>query len=56
MTVRENLDMGAYPRDATSTDDMDRVFELFPRLKERASRRRARCPAASSRCSPSAAR
>jgi len=36
MTVRENLDLGAYLRrdDAVSTD-LDRVFELFPRLKER---------------------
>ena len=37
MTVRENLDLGAYlRRDARrSTSDLDRVFELFPRLKER---------------------
>jgi branched-chain amino acid transport system ATP-binding protein len=36
MTVRENLDMGAYlRRDAEVGDDLDRVFELFPRLKER---------------------
>ena len=37
MTVRENLEMGAYHRnDNTSMrEDMDRVFELFPRLKER---------------------
>ena len=36
MTVRENLDMGAYlRRDATISEDMERVFELFPRLKER---------------------
>jgi branched-chain amino acid transport system ATP-binding protein len=37
MTVRENLDMGAYARrDAASIrEDMDRVFELFPRLLER---------------------
>jgi branched-chain amino acid transport system ATP-binding protein len=36
MTVRENLDMGAYLRkDAEINQDMDRVFELFPRLKER---------------------
>jgi branched-chain amino acid transport system ATP-binding protein len=38
MTVRENLDLGAYRRrDASSiTSDMERVFTLFPRLKERA--------------------
>jgi len=37
MTVRENLDLGAYLRsDKPSIDeDMDRVFDLFPRLKER---------------------
>jgi len=37
MTVRENLDLGAYLRNdkASIIEDMDRVFELFPRLKER---------------------
>jgi branched-chain amino acid transport system ATP-binding protein len=36
MTVRENLDMGAYlRRDREIDDDMTRVFELFPRLQER---------------------
>jgi branched-chain amino acid transport system ATP-binding protein len=36
MTVRENLDLGAYRRrDDGIADDLDRVFELFPRLKER---------------------
>jgi branched-chain amino acid transport system ATP-binding protein len=38
LTVTENLKMGAYTRtdrDAIRTD-MERVFELFPRLKERA--------------------
>jgi len=36
MTVRENLDMGAYlRRDKEIASDMDRVFDLFPRLKER---------------------
>src|SRR4051794_20579851 len=36
MTVRENLELGAYlRRDASITDDMTRVFDLFPRLKER---------------------
>ena len=41
MTVRENLDMGAYVRTdrkaATYRQDVDRVFDLFPRLKERTS-------------------
>ena len=36
MTVRENLELGAYlRRDANVTEDMDRVLELFPRLRER---------------------
>ena len=36
MTVRENLDLGAYlRRDARIKEDLERVFELFPRLKER---------------------
>jgi branched-chain amino acid transport system ATP-binding protein len=38
LTVTENLKMGAYVRDdqAGIRRDMERVFELFPRLKERA--------------------
>jgi branched-chain amino acid transport system ATP-binding protein len=37
MSVRENLEMGAYTRRnrAEIDQDMQRVFELFPRLKER---------------------
>jgi branched-chain amino acid transport system ATP-binding protein len=36
MTVRENLELGAYlRRGGGDTADFDRVFELFPRLKER---------------------
>ena len=36
MTVRENLDLGAYlRRDDNVTDDLDRIYDLFPRLKER---------------------
>jgi branched-chain amino acid transport system ATP-binding protein len=36
MTVKENLDLGAYlRRDADVKSDLDRVFDLFPRLKER---------------------
>jgi branched-chain amino acid transport system ATP-binding protein len=36
MTVRENLELGAYlRRDANIRGDLDRVFSLFPRLKER---------------------
>lgn len=37
MTVMENLEMGAYIRDDKEklVDDYDKVFSLFPRLKER---------------------
>jgi branched-chain amino acid transport system ATP-binding protein len=36
MTVRENLELGAYKRAGQSLDDdLERVFGLFPRLKER---------------------
>ncbi|MEI2703571.1 MAG: ABC transporter ATP-binding protein [Baekduia sp.] len=37
MTVLENLEMGAFTRDDKQgiADDIDRVYELFPRLHER---------------------
>ncbi len=36
MSVRENLDLGAFRRRGSEVaEDMERVFELFPRLKER---------------------
>ena len=35
MTVQENLDMGAYTQKTVSQKDLDMVFDLFPRLKER---------------------
>ena len=36
MTVRENLELGAYlRRDANVSGDLDRVLDLFPRLQER---------------------
>jgi branched-chain amino acid transport system ATP-binding protein len=37
MTVRENLDMGAYSRNdrAGIRADFERVYQLFPRIKER---------------------
>jgi branched-chain amino acid transport system ATP-binding protein len=35
MTVRENLEMGAYLRGSASNEDFDRVYQLFPRLHER---------------------
>jgi branched-chain amino acid transport system ATP-binding protein len=39
LTVAENLDMGAYHRNdrAGIAEDLERAFELFPRLKERRS-------------------
>src|SRR6201996_292196 len=40
MTVRENLDLGAYRRRGPQiAADMERVFALFPRLKERESQK-----------------
>ena len=35
MSVQENLDMGAYTQKSVSKEDLDMVFDLFPRLKER---------------------
>ena len=36
MTITENLQMGAFVRDDDEIDsDMERVFKIFPRLKER---------------------
>lgn len=37
MTVKENLEIGAYLRDPAEDldEDLERVFELFPRVKER---------------------
>jgi branched-chain amino acid transport system ATP-binding protein len=35
MTVAENLQMGAYIHGKPDPADLERVFELFPRLKER---------------------
>ncbi len=41
MTVKENLEIGAYQRDVRDEieQDLERVFELFPRVKERLSQR-----------------
>ena len=41
MTVTENLELGAFQRSdrAEIREDMERVFELFPRLKERRDQR-----------------
>ena len=35
MTVQENLEMGAYTQKDVSREDLDRVFQQFPRLLER---------------------
>lgn len=36
MSVRENLDLGAYLRSGSEvSEDLERVYDLFPRLKER---------------------
>jgi branched-chain amino acid transport system ATP-binding protein len=40
MTVRENLEMGAFARGKTDLDaDYERVYTLFPRIKERLKQR-----------------
>ena len=58
MSVTENLEMGAFQRTDKENfkADMDRVFELFPRLYERRTQKAGRCRAASSRCARSGAR
>ena len=54
MTVRENLDMGAFIRrdSARQREDMERMMELFPILKERERQAAGTSRAASSRCWP----
>src|SRR3712207_5289914 len=39
MTVRENLELGAFLRKDGMQEDLDRVFDLFPRLAERESQK-----------------
>jgi branched-chain amino acid transport system ATP-binding protein len=39
MTVLENLEMGAFSKRSVDQADLDRVFGLFPRLKERVSQK-----------------
>ncbi len=41
LSVRENLDLGAYLRSDSAgiAEDLERVFELFPRVKERLSQK-----------------
>ena len=35
LTVQENLEMGAFTQKEVSKEELDKVFQLFPRLKER---------------------
>ena len=35
MSVQENLEMGAFTQKDVSKEELEKVFELFPRLKER---------------------
>lgn len=41
LSVRDNLEMGAFTRNDTAeiAQDMERVFDLFPRLRERANQK-----------------
>ena len=52
LTVKENLEMGAFTRTdkADIKKDMDWVFELFPRMKERLRQVSGTLAAVSSRC------
>src|SRR6266568_1323168 len=50
MTVRENLDLGAHRRRGPEIgEDLDRVYDLFPRLKEREHQKAGRALEAASR-------
>ena len=56
MSVYENLQMGAaIDNYAHFASDLERMFEMFPRLKERLHQRGGTLSAASSRCWPSPA-
>jgi len=35
MSVQENLEMGAFTKKEVSKEDLEKMFQLFPRLKER---------------------
>ncbi|MDH3302105.1 MAG: ABC transporter ATP-binding protein [Acidimicrobiia bacterium] len=39
LTIQENLEMGNFLSPATNTERLERIFSLFPRLKERATQR-----------------
>ena len=54
LTVMENLDLGAYLRNDKDgiNEDVDRVFRIFPVLRERRKQHGGHSPAANSRCWP----
>ena len=52
MTVEENLEMGAFRRRGSLTDDIDEIYEMFPILRDRRKQKGANSRAASSRCWP----
>ena len=58
MTITENLQMGAHIRNDKPeiAADLDKVFTIFRASRSAGTSWPARCPAASSRCSPWAAR
>ena len=57
LTVRENLVVARQREDTVAKPwTLERIFDMFPRLRERHAQLPARCRAASSRCWRSAAR
>ena len=55
LSVRENLELGSYARArARRAANLEQVLDTFPRLRERLASWPAPCPAANSRCWPSA--
>lgn len=57
LSIEDNLRLGAYTQPKSQVEgDLEKIYAMFPILKENAYCRLARCPAASSRCWPSAAR
>lgn len=56
LAVLENLKVGAYLRNDDLTDDIDWVYDLFPRLKERSWQAGTLFGGEQSRCWPSVGR
>ena len=52
MTVIENIKIGAYLRTDSLDQDIEWVYSLFPRLKERSWQLAGICQEGSSRCWP----